>query len=475
MKKIVAVAGLSFVICSTLSLNAQIPLLWGMTSQGGTSNTGTVFKINGDGNGFQTLHSCSPAIGESPGGSLLFANNHKFYGLTSVGGANNKGTVFSLDTNNVYTDLHDFTGIAGSAPLASLIQADNGKLYGMTFYDDSIQAGTVFSFNPVTNAFAKLATFNGTGNGQSPRGSLMQASNGTIYGMAQGGGANQLGTLFSFDTVTNVITNLHSFDLNTGFNPFGNLMEAANGLLYGMTIYFGTSGPGTIFSFNPATNVYTDLVHFNLTNGSNPQGSLIEATNGKLYGLTFSGGSAAKGMLFCYDITANSITDLVTFTGANGGWPKGSLLQASDGKLYGMTSIGGANNSGIVFSYDLITNLFSDLHDFNGTDGAAPVASLIEALHPVSTAVVETQPEKETVEVYPNPVGDYFNLKYPVFYFKATFRITDVTGRIIYVLNISDRNSIYPINTNFLQNGIYYWELSHDNSVIGNGKIVTVK
>src|SRR5205809_899801 len=83
---------------------------------------------------FQMLHSCDPATGESPGGSLLFANDHKFYGLTSVGGANNKGTVFSLDTNNVYTDLHDFTGMAGSAPIASLIQADNGKLYGMTFY-----------------------------------------------------------------------------------------------------------------------------------------------------------------------------------------------------------------------------------------------------------------------------------------------------------------------------------------------------
>src|SRR5437868_4549435 len=117
------------------SVNSQIPLLWGMTSQGGTDSIGTIFRINGDGNGFQTLHSCNAATGDSPWGSLLFANNHKFYGLTTVGGVNNKGTIFSMDTNYVYTNVHDFTGIAGSAPMGKLIQADNGNLYGMTFYD----------------------------------------------------------------------------------------------------------------------------------------------------------------------------------------------------------------------------------------------------------------------------------------------------------------------------------------------------
>jgi uncharacterized repeat protein (TIGR03803 family) len=179
--------------------------------------------------------------------------------------------------------------------------------------------------------------------------------------------------------------------------------------------------------------------------------------------------------LFCYDIAGNIITNLVTFTGTNGGYPKGTLLQASDGKLYGMTSIGGIYDKGIVFSYDLISNFFSDLHDFNVTDGAAPVASLIEALHPVSTAIQDVEPENESVLVYPNPVSDYINLSYHLSHPNATFRIMDVTGRIIYMINISDRKRIRSIQTNILQDGVYYWELSDDKSIIGNGKIVSIK
>jgi uncharacterized repeat protein (TIGR03803 family) len=432
MRKIITIVILLALI--GLSVNAQNPQLWGMTSAGGTDSLGTIFKIRGDGTGFQSLQSLDTATGNTPGGTLLHAVNGKFYGVTSTGGAIHKGTILSLDTSNVLTDVHDFTGNAGNDPVGKLIQANNGNLYGMTYYDDSIGAGVIFKYNPDNNIYTKLVTFNGTGNGQSPRGSLMQASNGTIYGMCQGGGANQLGTLFSLDTTTNTVTNLHSFSTATGFNPFGDLIQASNGLLYGTCIYFGTTGAGTLFSFNTATNVFTDLIHFNTTNGQNPEGSLIQAADGKLYGLTWGGGDSAKGVLFKYDISANTITDLAVFYGSNGAWPTGSLIQASDSNLYGMTSIGGTNNLGTVFRYNITADTLITLHNFNGTDGSMPKGSLIEALTPAVThdGIEEVVQANNNLTIYPNPASSVLNISLPNKNIKSCIiNLYDMLGQLI--------------------------------------------
>ena len=64
------------------------------------------------------------------------------------------------------------------------------------------------------------------------------------------------------------------------------LLQASNGKLYGMTREGGSNGAGTIFSYDPATSAYTQLKDFDDTNGANPYGSLVQASDGKLYGMT---------------------------------------------------------------------------------------------------------------------------------------------------------------------------------------------
>ena len=50
----------------------------------------------------------------------------------------------------------------------------------------------------------------------------------------------------------------------------------------------------------------------------------------------------------------------------------GSLIQASDEKLYGMTSLGGSSDYGVAFSYDPVTSTYTKLSDFNGDNGWYP-------------------------------------------------------------------------------------------------------
>ncbi len=81
--------------------------------------------------------------------------------------------------------------------------------------------------------------------GGQPYGSLIQASNGKLYGMTQGGVFNNdFGTIFSFNPLTNIFENLYDFDIIVGAFPSGSLIQTSNGKLYGMTPRGGINGIG---------------------------------------------------------------------------------------------------------------------------------------------------------------------------------------------------------------------------------------
>ena len=87
-----------------------------------------------------------------------------------------------------------------------------------------------------------------------------------------------------------------------------------------MTLNGGSSGDGVIFSFDPSSSTYTKLKDFDGTNGANPYGSLIQASDGKLYGMTL-GGSSNHGVIFSFDPSSSTYTKLKDFDGTNGGYP----------------------------------------------------------------------------------------------------------------------------------------------------------
>ena len=85
-------------------------------------------------------------------------------------------------------------------------------------------------------------------------------------------------------------------------------MQASDGKLYGMTNMGGSSGVGVIFSFDPSSSIYTKLMDFDGTNGANPYGSLMQASDGKLYGMTIRGGSNGSGVIFSFDPSSSTYT-----------------------------------------------------------------------------------------------------------------------------------------------------------------------
>ena len=86
----------------------------------------------------------------------------------------------------------------------------------------------------------------------------------------------------------------------------------------------------------------TTLVSFNGADGANPVGSLIADANGDLFGTTFGGGANGDGTVFEIAKTATGYastpTTLVSFNGANGADPGGGLIADANGDLFGTTS-----------------------------------------------------------------------------------------------------------------------------------------
>ena len=151
------------------------------------------------------------------------------------------------------------------------------------------------------------------------------------------------------------------------------MIQATNGLFYGVTERGGTNDDGTVFQMSSDGTV-TTLYSFTAGNdGAVPIAALTPGSDGNFYGTTYEGGLSNAGAIF--KITpAGALTPLHTFTnGADGGHSYAALIQATDGNFYGTTASGGGKNgSGTVFQITPAGAL-TTLHIFtNGSDGAYP-------------------------------------------------------------------------------------------------------
>ena len=340
---------------------------YGLTQIGGKYSNGVLFeydKITGE--YLVKVHFNNAGNGSHPYGGLVMASNGKLYGTTYSGGANNKGTLFEYDiSTNTLVKKIDFSAyLTGKGP-HQIIYTSSGKIYGCTMYGGVNNKGVLFEYNIAANTITKRVDFDGNNKGEKPSSGLFEASNGKLYGMTYYGGTNNMGVLFEYDTTTYTLTKKIDFDGTAkGSHPQSTLMQASNGMLYGTAIDGGTNNNGVLFKYDITTGVYTKTLDFSSNiSGRVPVGQLIQHSNGKLYGVTFKGGVNNAGVIYEYVISSNTLTIKSEFHSTiNGAWPCGYLTLANNGKLYGATNVGGKENLGTLFNYDiLLDTLIRDL------------------------------------------------------------------------------------------------------------------
>lgn len=247
--------------------------IYGTTTVGGDrgcndgKGCGIVFKLDKNG-AATTLHQFTGTPdGAFPMAGLVQDADGTLYGTTSAGGDGTClcGTVFKVDTSSNETVLHRFTGSAvggdGAQPLAGLVRNAKGNLYGTTSTGGANNKGTVFKLD-TAGAETVLYSFTGGTDGATPQAGLIQDAAGNFYGTtSQGAGGcpdQGCGTVFKLDA-TGKETTLHVFvGGKDGEHSTADLIRDLSGTFYGTTQFGGGDpggrcggGCGTVFKIHP--------------------------------------------------------------------------------------------------------------------------------------------------------------------------------------------------------------------------------
>ena len=215
--------------------------LYGTASERGSTNAaatfGTVYKINKDGSGFMLLKSFAPGIAGNVQAGLIEGSNGTLYGTSVLGGSADSGTVFKIQNDGQnFATLHSFgTASDASEPFKELTEGQDGALYGTTLQGGDGGVGTVFRINKDGSGYVILHHFQGLSDGMLPRCKLVQAPSGELFGTTELGGWDGHGTVFAIGTNGLNYRTLWEFSFSGGDTrlPQSALVEGPDGALYG--------------------------------------------------------------------------------------------------------------------------------------------------------------------------------------------------------------------------------------------------
>ncbi|HZT43606.1 MAG TPA: choice-of-anchor tandem repeat GloVer-containing protein [Chthonomonadaceae bacterium] len=365
--------------------------LYGTCMEGGIYNAGTVFKLVPSTGSVTLLYAFDGDTGAYPdsiffGNRLLQGTDGNLYGVTYQGGYYGYGTAFKLSLSGAFSVLSDFNYNNACGSPNPLIQS------GTSFYMTSFNGG-IFSDPPGFYGYGASLSINSTGvikvvqsfhqqDSYFPFTSLVQDGS-YFYGEGLEGGEYGNGAIYKIDS-SGHYTILHHFHDDQkysweGNGPQGGLLLARDGNLYGMTSSGGLYNNGTLFKIS-AKGAYTVLHHFRNSDGNTPIGALVQGVypDNNLYGALVNGGlyNAPHGTVFSTDTAGKNFKVIWYFTGQDGSGPECTPVPDGSGFLYGACSGGGANFAGTVWKVSTNGASFSTLADFDGTHGAIATGQL---------------------------------------------------------------------------------------------------
>lgn len=293
------------------------------------------FKITTSGE-FSVIRQSPGGIEGSPEQRLIVASDGNFYGTSPHGGEHGRGSAFKLTPGGEFSIIHHFTEAEGAAH--SGLTVLDGVFFGVTANGGVANHGAVFQ---MTGAGSTTLMYEFGGNdGETPTHAPTLLANGTLFGTTLRGGARAVGTIYRI-TAGGQFSTLHSFSEVDGSLPYGRLTLADDGYLYGTTIGGGCHGRGTIFRVEPLSGTFSMVHCFAPTEGRVPFASLLQASDGKLYGTTASGGTFDQGTMFSFSLSG--VLTIIHSFGSSFPYigqyqhPMGPVVESADGNFYGTT------------------------------------------------------------------------------------------------------------------------------------------
>ncbi len=352
--------------------------LYGTTNGGGSGRFGTVYKLTpiASGYAYSTIYSFgSPPDGQYPQSGVSIDADGNLYGTTSLGGNAGAGTVYRLTpsaSGYIETVLYNFQGgTGGGSPQAGVTLAPNGTLYGVTTYGGgSSNGGIVYDLVPSGSSyqFNVLHAFTDSTDGNFAVDNVVLDANGNLFGSTFGGGTWGYGTVFELSPKASGYSEsfLYSFrGKPDGEYPNG-VFLASDGTLYGTTQSGGANCEkhrtcGAVFALKPQGSGYQESIIYSFLGGSDgrfPQSALSPDAAGNLYGTTRLGGlngecrNRITGCGTAFELTRNAsgYAETVLFRfGIHGRFPFSPVLINSAGDIFGVLAINSGYHDGLVY------------------------------------------------------------------------------------------------------------------------------
>lgn len=349
--------------------NAQNHRLYGITEGGGEYGRGQIYMTDSVGHFLEAAYSFGPEWGRGPLDLLVETDTGVFYGTTASDGPNNvqSGVIFKYNANTKeYQSVHVFEpGLQrGYTPANGLVVGPDGMFYGCTLQGGIKNKGTIYQYDPVKDTVTHLYSFE-EATGWNQRDRMLLVGDTVLMGATRSGGANFYGVIFRFNMPSRTYTKLVDFETSTGLLPYGEMIRTPAGRYFGVTTGGGDNQYGTIYEFDSVNNVVLAKVKFSATYGTDPLGGLTLGRNGKFYGITSDRGKYSRGTIYEYDYINGIYKVLRDFEVPDGDRPSGELVETASGVFYGVTSSAGMYSNGTVFRYDVSIDSFSVLEHYD--------------------------------------------------------------------------------------------------------------
>lgn len=398
---------------------------------GDATAAGSIFKIRADGTGFAIIHRFAAVSstnvdfnavnteGAYPEAELIEGQDGMLYGVARSGGANGTGTIFrvqrdgtgfqvlrSFDKN--ITQFETIANTEWSAPVASGADGANGAGYSTAVITAYKRSATAPTDNPgaITYTFATgdwtpangwsttiptgtdaLYAVSATANSQGTTDTVAATewSARAVLGL-DGAAGLRTAPVFLYQRTT---TNTAPTVATTGSATYAFATGAVSGQPTGWTVTIPASSAGPFLWVIQATASNTSAANsgqiYN-ADGAAPTGQLVQASDGYLYGTASSGGTDGRGTVFRIRTDGTGFAVLHSFSApttangvsknSDGATPFAGLIDGGDGFVYGVASVFGPNGYGTIYAISLADLSFAVRHSFSNTDGARPLAEL---------------------------------------------------------------------------------------------------
>jgi len=324
--------------------------LYGNAQTGGTYSKGVIYSISTNGSSYLILYNFGTNAndGVTPAWLVINSTGTTLYGITTTGGINNNGTLFSLSTSSPYTysKLYDFSnnGISGSQPFRLIISGNT--LYGTSISNYlSNNYGTLYSYNTSTSTFTQLYI---SSVGYTVFYSLA-ISGSTLYFTTNSffGSPPFTSYIYSIATTGGSTTTVYTFGSSPS-NPLNLIVSGTK--IYGsnQTNQLSNYSGWGIFSVTTSGTGYQQLVTGSTISQSITTMILSGST---LYAAVNLGGTYNSGSLYSISTTGTNGTTMYSFAGQPSDGYSPLVAISSGSTLYGTTFTGGSVNLGIVFSF----------------------------------------------------------------------------------------------------------------------------